>query len=96
MRRVGLLSCPELKAGGIAFLPGISVLVVLRGTSELALMSESGSDLQMGILIKFLVAKLVYGLFAGSVVAGVLFFEKPRWRIAMGMRWKLRDAIRVV
>ncbi len=54
-------------------------------TSELALMRESGSDAQMPIWIMFLVAKLVYWSLAGGVVAGVLFFEKPRWRIAMGV-----------
>lgn len=70
---------------GLAVCLGMIVLVVLRGTSELALMRESGSDAQMPIWIMFLLAKLVYGVFAGGVVAGVLFFEKLRWRIIMGV-----------
>ena len=64
---------------------GMTGLVVLRATSELALMRESGSDPQMSIWTMFMVAKLAYWLLAGGVVAGVLFFEKPRWRILMGV-----------
>ena len=70
---------------GLAVILGMILLVVLRATSEVALMREFGSDPQMPIWIMFLVAKLVYWGFAGGVVAGVLFFEKPRWRILMGV-----------
>lgn len=81
-RRPAVLS--KRLVGLLVFL-GMVVLVVLRATSELALMRESGSDPQMPIWIMFMGAKLVYWLFAGGVVAGVLFFEKPRWRITMGV-----------
>jgi hypothetical protein len=70
---------------GLLVFLGMMVLVVLRATSELALMRESGSDPQMGIWIMFMVSKLVYWVLAGGVVAGVLFFRNPRWRIAMGL-----------
>ena len=74
----------RMGAGLLVFL-GIIVLVFLRATDELALMREYGSDPQMGIAIMFLVARLVFWLCAGGVAAGVLFFEKPHWRIIMGV-----------
>lgn len=64
---------------------GMLALVVLRATGELALMRESGSDPQMPIWIMYLVARLVYWVLTGGVVAGVLFCEKPRWRILLGV-----------
>lgn len=63
----------------------MGVLLVVRATSELALMRESGSDPQMAIWMMFLAATLAYWLLAGCVVAGVLFFRKPNWRIAAGL-----------
>lgn len=81
----GWLSVLSKKRVGLAVCLGMIALVILRATSELALMRESGSDPQMPIWIMFMVAKLVYWLLAGGVVAGVLFFEKPRWRILMGV-----------
>ena len=70
---------------GLFVFPGMVVLVGHWVTSQLALMREYGSDPQMPIWIMFVGAKLGYWLLAGGVVAGVLFFEKPHWRILMGV-----------
>ncbi len=81
----GWLSVLNKQKVGLVVCLGMIALIVLRATDELALMRESGSDPQMSIWIMFLVAKLVYWVIAGGVVAGVLFFEKPLWRILMGV-----------
>lgn len=70
---------------GLLVFAGMVILLVHWATHELALMREYGSDAQMSIWIGFMVAKLVFWLCWGGVVAGVLFFEKPRWRILMGV-----------
>jgi hypothetical protein len=70
--------------GGLVFL-GMAILVVQWTANELALMREYGSDPQMSIGIAFMVAKLVFWLLRGGVVAGVLFLKKPLWRIILGV-----------
>jgi hypothetical protein len=70
--------------GLIVFL-AMAILVVHWVTNQLALMREYGPDPQISIGIVFMVAKLMLWLIGGGLVAGVLFLEKPHWRIIMGV-----------
>lgn len=73
-RMIGLLVCLIMLS-----------LIMLRASSEWAMMIESGPDAQMPIWMLFFWSKLLYWGLTAGLVAGVMFVENPRWRMAMGV-----------
>lgn len=77
---------PLLKSSGKLLWVGfgiVALLIGLRAASEYAMMSEHGTDPQMGIWLMFMVLKLAFWLVTGVFVMSLLFaMRQSRFRMA--------------